>query len=236
MRKTIVPLIIGSFLFATCTKEAFFEIATETNCFTPTEEPAAGSYNCDELIAIDYLGTHCGFMPLSRKNYWVYVDSFFNDGNFQSVQLDTLRFKTTYRSATDNIIWWESNMDIGLPARLFVNENGIFQMQRRMFSACTWESNKEFITPAGDSSKYMARFDDIAAQGRAVKLAAMVTTPIGDFSDCILFEKYSRNFRKDQVIFKPGIGVVRYTREMSLRGHPLLKLQQISTLIQVHLE
>lgn len=236
MIKTILTIVVGALLFSACTKESFSEIATETNCFTPTEEPVIGIYSCDQITAVDYSGILCGFMPLSTRNYWVYEDSFFSNGTFLKVQYDTLRFKTTYRSATDNIIWWEGNLDIGLPTRLYANENGILKMERTMFSACAWGTNKEFIIPTGDSSKYLASFNDIAAQGRAVKLNNIVSTPAGYFSNCILFEKNARNFRKDQVIFKPGIGVVRYTKEKSQMGQPLLKMQQISTLVQVYME
>ena len=236
MKKTILSLFIGSLLFSACHKESFIEQATKTNCIPQSEVPVSKSYICDSLVAVTYSGRHCGFIPLSYKNYWVYEDSFFNNGVFVNVQYDTLRYKKTFRSIADNLIWWESNLDIGLPTLLYANQDGIYQLGRRYFNGCTWDTNKEFIVPSGDSSRYLARFEDLAAQGRSVKLAGMIKTPTGSFENCILFEKNARNYRKDQVIIKPGIGVVKYISERSQMGHPILKLHQISTLVNFYLE
>ena len=173
---------------------------------------------------------------MNLKNYWVYEDSFFNNGIFLCVRFDTLRFSKTSQTTTDKLIWWEGNFDIGLPARLYANEKGIYQLEKNLFSSCTWEANKEFITPAGDSARYLSRFEDVAAQGRSLKLNEIISTPAGEFDNCIYFEKNSRFFRKDQVIIKPGIGVVKYIRESAPMGQPVLKLQQVSILKEFYLE
>jgi hypothetical protein len=87
-----------------------------------------------------------------------------------------------------------------------------------------------------DSTRFLSSFEDIAAQAKILRLNAIISAPAGNFSDCIYFEKYSRNYRKDQVFFKPGIGVIRYVREMAPMGTSLLKMQQVSNLVSIHIE
>ena len=233
-------MVLVCFFFVACQKQSLYQLnipfSIPIPCLQQTDDPSLRSYECDSLITINYTGNHCGFIPLSIKNYWVYEDSFFNNGVFLKAQNDTLRFNKNLQTTTDKLIWWEGSIDIGLPARLYANQQGIYQLERRLFTGCTWDANKEFIVPAGDSAKYLTRFEDIAAQGRSVKLTEIISTPAGDFSDCIFFEKYARNYRKDQVIIKPGIGVVKYIREISLMGHPVLKLHQVSTLKEFYLQ
>lgn len=90
--------------------------------------------------------------------------------------------------------------------------------------------------PAGDSVRYLTSFEDVAANGRSVRMEAPVSTPAGTFSNCIFFEKNARNYRKDQVYFKEGIGVLRYIQEKAAPGDRTIKLQQVSTLVSMHIE
>ena len=240
MKKLTLSLFTVSVIIFSCRKESTYQlnlnIASAISCVSQTADPSLRSYPCDSLIPNFFPVNHCGFLPLSLNNFWVYEDSFFNNGTFLRVQIDTLQFIRTNQTTTDKLIWWDSNIDIGIPIRLYSNEIGIYNLEKRLFTSCTWEANKEFVTPAGDSAKYLTRFEDIAAQGRSLKLNEIISTPAGDFGSCIYFEKYARNFRKDQVFIKPGIGVVKYIREVAPMGHPVLKLQQISTLREFYLE
>ena len=239
MKKLALLFFTVSIIFS-CRKEYIYQpdqiIASAINCVQQTDDPSLRSYPCDSLIPNFFSVNHCGFLPLSQNNYWVYEDSFFNNGTFLRVQTDTLKFISTNQTTTDKLIWWDGSIDIGLPTRLYANENGIYNLEKRLFTSCTWEANKEFVTPSGDIARYLTRFEDIAAQGRSVKLNEIISTPAGDFGGCIYFEKYARNFRKDQVFIKPGIGVVKYIREIAPMGQPVLKLQQISTLKEFYLE
>ena len=176
-------------------------------------------------------------MPLSHNNYWIYEDSIFNNGVLKNVQYDTLRFGKTYLSAPDNLIWWQSNIQVGLPNMLCATDSGIFGISQRMFSSETiWDASTEYSLFTGETSNYLAHFDDNAAQGKSIKLEAPMDTPAGAFSDCIQFEKYARTFRRDETYFKPGLGVVRYTLEEAPMGTPVIKLQQTSTLVGFHIE
>ncbi|HYM94978.1 MAG TPA: hypothetical protein VET23_12610, partial [Chitinophagaceae bacterium] len=178
-----------------------------------------------------------GLMPLSTKNYWVYQDSLFTNGSFQRVQLDTLRFQKTFLSLPDNLIWWQANIEIGLPDLLYASDSSIFQVEKRMFSAdFVWDAKKEYSLFQGKSVSYLTSFDDNAAMGKSIILEEPLSTPAGEFNGCIQFEKNARSYRKDEVYFKPGIGVVRYTQEKAPMGSPVIKLQQISTLVSFHIE
>jgi hypothetical protein len=67
-------------------------------------------------------------------------------------------------------------------------------------------------------------------------LASPVTVNAGTFSDCLYFDKNARNFRRDQVYFKPGIGVLKYIQEMAPMGTREMKTQQISTLVKFYFQ
>lgn len=238
MKKTLLSLLTVSFLFSACRKDVFETPAppAEEPCELQTGNPSGRSYANDSLVAYNCTSKHCGILPLSTKNYWVYEDSVFNDGVFVTVKFDTLRYSKTWKSLTDGLVWWESNIEIGLPERLYANDSSFFKIQDRMFTPGVMDAKKDFSLFAGDSLRYLASFDDAAAQGRSLKLNNSIKSPAGTFTDCLYFEKNARNYRKDQVYFKPGIGVIRYVQEKAPMGSPFIKLQQISTLVSYHIE
>lgn len=198
--------------------------------------PAGRSYSNDSVVSFDCISKHCGIIPLSTKNYWVYEDSLFADGVFQKVQLDTLRYTTTYKSLSDGLVWWQSNMEIGLPETLYANDSALFSITDRLFVPDVKDAKKEYGLFPGDSLRYLASFEDAAAQGRSLKVSGNFKTPAGSFNDYLYFEKNARFYRKDQVYFEPGIGVLKYIQEKAPMGTRLLKLQQVSTLVAYHIE
>jgi hypothetical protein len=175
-------------------------------------------------------------MPLNSKNYWVYEDSIFNYGTFVRVQYDTMRFTKAWRSQPDGLVWWESNLKVGLPDKLFTSDSAFFKLENRLFTPGIMDAKKDFSLFPGDSLRYLASFEDAAAQGRSVKLTTPISTIGGIFDNLILFEKNARNYRRDQVYFKPGFGVIRYIMEKAPMGTPFIKLQQVSTLVAFHIE
>lgn len=137
---------------------------------------------------------------------------------------------------SDELVWWESNISVGLPEKMYANDSALFKMEDRLFTPGVTDAKKEYSLFPGDSLRYLASFEDAAAMGRSLKIQDAITTPAGSFADYIYFEKNARNYRKDQVYFKPGIGVIRYIQEKAPMGFPQIKLQQISTLIAYHIE
>lgn len=207
-----------------------------TGCILQTGNPSGRSYNTTEVEPFTCTNSHCGFMPLNRKNYWVYLDSFYNNGSFVSARYDTLRFTQNWRSTTDGLVWWENNIDIGLPQVIYANDSTIFKMEDRMFTEDMLDVRKEFTLYSGDSARYITSFTDNAAICRSLKISSPLSTKAGEFSDLLYFDKNAPFFRRDQVFFKPGIGVIRYVQEKAAMGSPVVKLQQTSTLVSFHLE
>ena len=237
MSKLLLSLFIGSILFSACRKDSFSPaIEQAVSCKLQTENPAGRSYAAESVISISCTDKHCGILPLSSKNYWVYQDSVFDNGTFLRVQFDTLRYSSNKKSLTDGIIWWESNFSVGLPETLFANESTFFTLGDRLFTQGIKDAKKDYFIPVTDTIRYLTSFEDIAASGLSIRLKTAFKTPAGSFSDCVYFEKNTRSYRKDQVFFKPGLGVVKYIQEKAQPGNTLLKLQQIATLVAMHIE
>ena len=234
MNKTILSILCLCIFLIACTKEEdFFQAET---CKIQHDNPVGRSYSSDSVIEVNYTKKNCGLLPLSKKNYWIYQDSLFNDGVFATVRYDTLRFTSTWQSVSDKLIWWHSNISVGLPERFYANDSAFFEMDSRIFAPDIFDVQKDFSLFQGDSIRYLAHFEDIAAIGRSVKMQNFISTPAGGFYDYILFEKNSRSYRKDQIYFKPGLGVIRYSLELAPAGSGVIKLQQVSTLIAFHIE
>lgn len=243
LKKIFTLLFIGSILLSSCKKEGVFEELTVPDpaaiplpCIEQTDNPAGRVYDTDSVVNYTCTDKHCGMMPLSTKSYWIYADSVFTDGVFVKVQTDTLRYTHTMKSLNDGLIWWESNMFAGIPRTLYTNDSSLFSMEQRLYSPDYSDVKKEYSLFPGDSLKYLASFDDIAAAGRSLKMSGDYTTPAGTFKDYLYFEKNARNYRKDQVFFKPGVGVLKYIQEKAPFGTRVIKLQQILTLVAYHIE
>jgi hypothetical protein len=237
LKKTYIAIFTAISLLSACKKENIEQpLPTAEPCIMQTANPAGRSYTNDSVVSYTCTSKHCGFIPLSTKNYWVYQDSVFNDGVFAKVKFDTLRYTTTWKSLSDDLVWWESNISVGLPDKLYANDSALFRIQDRMFIPGIKDARKDFSLFPGDSLRYLASFDDVAASGRSLKLSTVIKCPAGSFDNCLYFEKNARSYRKDQVFFKPGIGVIRYVHEMAQMGSPYVKLQQVSTLVAYHIE
>ena len=235
MKKTLLSLLFGSLIFVSCRKEASFPV--DESCKEQKDNPAGRSYTSDVFIPVNYLQKNCGLIPLSSKSYWIYQDSIFSNGSFLRVKFDTLQFKRTYKSTIDNLVWWEVNINIGLPGVIYSNDSTIFSADYRVFTPeLVRDAKKEYSLFEGDSIQYLTSFDDNAAFGKSVKLEEKVYTPAGTFDDCILFEKKAPFFRRDQVFFKPGLGILKYISEEAPMGSPIMQVQQISTLVSYHIE
>jgi hypothetical protein len=238
LKKTIVLILTGNIFFWSCTKnELILPKAVTKPCEQQTANPTGRSYAADSVVNYNCTSSHCGILPLSSKNYWVYQDSLFSDGVFTKVQYDTLRYTKQKQSLADGLVWWEGSINVGLPEQLYASDSSFFGLDVKLFVPGMLDVKKEFGLFTGDSLRYLTSFQsDIMAIGRSLKLSSSLVTEAGTFNDCLYFEKNSRNYRKDQVYFKPGVGVVRYVQETVPYGSRSLKLQQISTLMAMYVE
>ncbi len=234
MKKIILSTLIGSVCFISCTKTDILLPVSEP-CLLQTGNPAGKSYASDSVVAYTCTNKHCGILPLSTKNYWVYEDSIFTDGVFMQVKFDTLRFQNCKKSS-DGLVWWESTLNVGLPQIIYANDSTFFSLADRMFTPGVKDVKKEYGLFPGDSIKYLTSFEDAAATGRSIKMQSTFKTDAGNVNNCIFFEKYARNYRRDQLYFKEGIGIMKYTMEKAPMGSRILQLQQVSTLVSYHIE
>lgn len=210
--------------------------AAQPGCKPQLINPAGRSYATDSVIETVCSENHCGLLPLGSRNYWVYLDSFFTNGIFDRVQTDTLRFNRNYLSLADSLIWWQPNLEAGYPELLYTNDSTLFKMEGRFFNTGMEDVRPEFMLFSGDSTRYISSFSDMAAICRSLKVQESVSTPAGIFEGCIFVDKLAPYFRHDQLILKPGVGIVRYTQEKTEMGSRKLLLQQTSTLIGFHIE
>ncbi len=239
LKQILISILFGSILLSACQKEANLLNAPQLiaeSCKTPIDNPSGRSYSSSDIVEINYTKKVCGFLPLSKKNYWVYQDSLFNNGTFTKTQYDTLRYVSTWKSLTDSLVWWESNISVGLPDRLYATDSSLFEIEDRLFNPEFIDAKKDYSLFEGDSIRYLSHFEDNAAFGRSVKMPNAITTSAGSFNDCILFEKNARNYRLDQVYFKPGLGVIKYITSNASPGTSIIKLNKISTLVSFHFE
>ena len=243
LKQTFTLLSAITLFFTACRKENNFvnelppmNIPVAELCNPQTDTPANRSYSTDSVVAVQYSQSNCGLIPLSNKNYWVYKDSMFADGVFQTVKFDTLRYTAKFKSLNDGLIWWQSNMYAGIPELLYANDSSLFEIGDRLFTQGIKDVRKDYSLFAGDSIRYLANFQDAAAMGRSIKLQGDYMVSGDTYSDCIFFEKNARDYRRDRVYFKPGLGVVKYIHEKSPMGQRSIKLQQVLTLVDHHIE
>lgn len=236
MKKTFTLLFAGIACLSSCKKESLSVSESKAACSVQTINPSGRSYSADSVISYTCTGSFCGLMPMNSNNYWIYEDSIFTDGVFKQVQYDTLRFTSTYRSLNDGLVWWESNITVGLPEKMYASDSALFKIEDRMFTSGVIDVKKEYGLFEGDSLRYLAAFEDAAAIGRSIKMSTTLSTPAGEFNNYLFIEKNARNFRKDQVLFKPGVGVIKYRQEKAAMGSPVVKLQQVSTLVKYYIE
>lgn len=238
MKKETLSILFIAFIFASCQKEVLEEVvlAKQVPCVEQKINPAGRSYVTDSLIEYQCTEKHCGFISLSTKNYWVYQDSIFTDGVFVNVKMDTLRYNKTYLSKKDGLTWWKGNKEIGLPKILYANDSSFFSADILLFSPETTAANKSYGLFTGDSVRYLSNIEDIRATGRSLKINEDVYVPAGKFTEVLLFEKNANFFGSDQLLYKQGVGVLKFTQMRVPVGDWENKKQIVSTLVAYHIE
>ncbi|TMI62952.1 MAG: hypothetical protein E6H07_16245 [Bacteroidetes bacterium] len=232
-------LFSGAFIiiFSAC-KKTEVPLPMNEACIQQTMDPLAVAYDTNQVYYINYSGKHCGFMPFNSKNYWVYEDSIFDgNGNFKTVKIDTLRYTKTLQTP-DQLIWWETKKDVGLPRKIYASENAIYGLENGSFIVDSFYTKRELYEAEKDTVNFLASFVDIVAFGKIIKTTEALRTEAGSFSNYIMLEKYAPGYRRDRVYFVPGFGVIKYTSEFyKAPGPPSnMKLFIKSTLIGYHTE
>lgn len=237
LKKILFSFLLLSILMSACSKHEVLLPQAKTNtCELQTANPTGKSYSSDSIVTYTCTSSHCGILPLNNRNYWIYEDSIFTNGVFTKIQLDTLRFDKQVKSVTDGLVWWKSNINVGLPETLYANDSSFFALSTRVFVPDVMDAKKEFGLITTDSLRFLSSFEDMAAQARLIKYTTPVATPAGTFNNCLFYEKNARYYRNDQVLFKPGVGVVKYVQTMYSYASRKMEVQKIATLVDVHFE
>lgn len=236
-----MSIFLSVTVLASCQKEVVEQPEPPTTvktvpCVEQKVNPSGRSYVTDSLVEYNCKEKHCGFITLSSKNYWVYQDSIFNDGVFSNVKMDTLRFSKTFMSKQDGLTWWQANKDLGLPKLLYANDSSFFSANTLNFAPTTTTATRSYGLFSGDSIRYMSSFDDVMAMGRSIKLNTSVKVPAGSFNNVLFFEKTANFYGSDELLYKPGVGVLKFTQMRVSFVDMENKKQKVSTLVAYHIE
>ena len=170
-------------------------------------------------------------MPLGRKNYWVYLDSLYDDnGQFTMTRIDTLRFTQTHRSP-DSLIWWSPNKWKGFLHYNYSTDSVLYTLGSR------WGFGLQLpwaYPISQDSLETDCPYSDHSTFCKAWKIPGTVSVPAGNFTQCIRFLKKWFIGQDIDFDFKPGVGVLKF-RFYVITGNQRTYLQT-STLLSYHIE
>lgn len=239
-----LPIIFG------CNKDSGINVVTN-ECIhpTPTKIPPR-SYNFSTTfpLEITYQQSHCGYLPLGKKNYWVYLDSAFdyNTGQFLNTYIDTLRFVKTYRG-TDSIVWWFPDLyslkfppyNKGFPDYLYSTDTALYTISTGGGPGGT-PTAKWFSTLYTDSVYYFQFWDDtgLTFESFGYKVYSSITVPAGMFENCFFFkQRFNNGFVNNNsgkyIYVKPGVGIIKSKWIGGATGNILIR---ISTLLSYYIE
>ena len=247
--KNIFPL---SLLFLTvvfgCKKDGKIDVVTNA-CHHPIPTriaPKHYRFGPDFPVKVDYSQSHCGYLPLGKKNYWVYRDSAFDyyTGQFQSTYIDTLRYTETHRG-TDSIVWWLPDLYVlrfppyfkGLPDYVYSTDTVLYTISYGGGVGGT-PTAKWFTTFYTDSISSGQIWDDTGGTlgSYGYKHNTPVTVPAGIFENCVYYRQtfdHRNNNSGLHIYVKPGVGIIK---SKSIGGATGIILTRTSTLLSYHIE
>lgn len=206
------------------------------------------------LQQVSYDSAICGFMPMHKDAYWIYTDSFFNsDGSLSLVSQDTLRITGIFKSPLSPSLFWRmaSRNRKGMNGLFYTTDSLLYSLQAAFavptyFQADTWAGYRAAGYPMPhppatgprntDTLFTMNAVSDMAYMEKTFPYHETVNVPAGSYSDCIGFHKFL-NITSEQMIFKPGVGMVKYISYYSNFSSMFSygSVKQVSVLTSYHL-
>lgn len=179
---------------------------------------------------------YCGYLPLSRKNYWVYLDSVYDQNGIYTHSIrDTLRYTVT-RRLQDGIAWWSTDSVGNLkvwalyPRFVYSTDSVLYFISERRTGAPFFKA----IT--SDTLIEGCQYSDHSQICESVKNPNPVVVPAGTFTNCMKFNKtWVLGYYEIETHFKPGIGVLK-TRYFTDRFTFPFRMIRTSTLEAYHIE
>ncbi len=240
MRKKMLVVSLILFGIFGCQKDNTNENVGNCPHPIPTKiPPRVYTFNTSFPVEVTYQQSHCGYLPLGKNNYWVFLDSLFdyNTGQFQNTLIDTLRFERTYR-ALDSIVWWEPKVP-SFPAHYKGYNSMMYSTDTVLY---TWGDGGPGTLPAvkwcyplyTDSSHTYPTWGDTGYfESLGYKLYTPVTVPAGVFQNCFLFIQRWNGRGGLYIYVKPGTGILK---SRSVGGATGYILTRTSTLLSFHIE
>jgi hypothetical protein len=233
MLSSVYLVFLSLILFINCGKNKTADLQ-RLPCLVSAIAPQRYYLNTD-LQEIEYDNSHCGYLSLNKMNYWIYLDSIFdNNGLFQYSQVDTLRFTRTFRTP-DGLIWWKPNLSIGFLSYNYATDSMLYTL------GVNWSARPAvpwYYPIASDSSVELVAMSDVNTLYIAKKIQGNVVVPAGSFQNCV---NYIKKFvlgsgTHQEAIYKPHLGVLRFRLFYSgdLQNPEITR--QTSTLLAFHLE
>jgi hypothetical protein len=226
MKKNFILLFFAILVIYACKKDNK-PLETEQCTYPiPTRVPRTFYDVANQLPEIQYNQSHCGYLPLSKENYWVFQDSVFDDntGQFISTAIDTLRFNKTFQS-NDSIVWWKPNNDFallkGFYTRMYSTDSVLYALNQGAFGSK--QTLKWCYQLNVDSVSDPCIWSD-AGRMECVgkKLNSPVVVLAGSFTDCRQFIKIweGGNIYESRlyIYYKPGLGILRAVFTRGLNG------------------
>ncbi len=180
IRKTIL-LFLSSLLFISC-------------------NPETNDHNPDVIDG--------ALIPSAIGNYWIYIDSLYIDGEFNSVSFDTMTIVDTMHTLGKK--WWKVEGYRTLPyiwEYYAIENDSVYSIQGG------WSPilSLDYIYPTDSLTVLQTLIEgDLGLLRYVIKSTAPVTTDIGTFQNC---GKYYGGWSKDsqyaEEYIKPGIGFVK---------------------------
>lgn len=207
------------------------------------------------LQQVSYDSAICGFMPMHKDAYWIYTDSFFNnDGSLSSISQDTLRVKGISKSPLSPSLFWTmgSRNRKGMNGMFYTTDSLLYSIQTAFTSPAylqgnTWAGYRAAGYPRPrpiiadprytDTLFTMNAVSDMAYMEKVFTYNEIITVPSGSYKDCIGVHKFLYTPFSDQLIFKPGLGMVKYISYYDGSGAMFSygAVKQVSVLTSYHL-
>lgn len=144
-------------------------------------------------------------IPAAIGNYWVYVDSIWNDDQLIEVSFDTVTIIDTFM--LDGHIWWEVEGHRPLPfiyAEFAIRNDTIFSIQ----GSWTRELSIDYIPPPDTLVAYYSIYEgDLWIDRTAIKYPEPIIVGLGSFIECGQYITEDDPYYWEEYVY-PGIGII----------------------------
>ncbi|HGY54137.1 MAG TPA: hypothetical protein ENK44_00410 [Caldithrix abyssi] len=184
------------FIFSSCQKDDL-----------TVDSPPSDGEDSTQYI---YSGDGSTIIPAAKGNYWVYVDSAFDDSTV-SVQFDTLLI-TGCDTLNNTKVWlptYDSYVSFYLQPNFYLRNDSVFIMGATNLPNSYMEQLR-FIPPPPDTVWYNVWFGDVGTNAWCIKKDEIFATPASNFNGYGYYSIRADLRKWDIVIIVPEVGIVGF--------------------------